>query len=1053
MVGSAQTINLPAPLVNIESITAVSGTEGLSAEPAAGQLELAAAASTLTIAGTLQVEGSGCTTIECGRRFILTIPTTVVPLYTPSGPLEELTEPSPDRAVASTEAHLTDELLIVLGTPGAPGSQDEAKADAQAVGGTVTGGLAGTGIYEIRWPSTQDLEARTNELRLRPSVTAVSPVSLTPIEATGSFPEVDSVFDTPEWTWPYAQTDAAGAWSISTGTSVRVGIIDEGNVYTQHEDLSSVETMNRGKWVYQPQAHATHVAGLACAEAYNAGMVGMAWGCPIVSARAGHGSDYAIYVLQSMYAMARRGDVRVVNISLGTNVANKNGDDCATASEVRQLEAQDAAEAPLFRQVLAGIGASIVWTFSAGNDCAPTVASPWAENASLSNVLTAAATNSDGSLANFSDYGDAVKLAAPGGVAVAPLPAETGLMSTWVTSCTADHVCPCTESLGSTGYCGDYEADFGTSMAAPLVAGAAADVWAADSNINAAEVGQCITTTAGTAGWATSQSESPIDAPYTPTIPFTGQATPILDVQAAVECAARKAREDGEREARERREREEVERAREQREREERELNEGGANRVTDVSLGSGASCDVLISGHVECWGTNAFGQLATGSTEGPEECPNYGSCSARPRLVAGIEHAEEVRVASAYTQGFGDYSGNYVCARETTGAVLCWGEDSLGEAGGPSHANVVARPTRVEGITHAVALSVGYWYSCALESTGAVSCWGNNYYGELGVPAGTELEPCGEAHCSAKAVAADGVQGAIQISVGPFGACAVLKNGKLMCWGARRGVEEPEFNELRTEPVEVSGITQATSVSVSPEFTCAVDNGHVKCWGADLDGQLGNGERTYSIPTPVEVHGISTATSVYTSYGWNSGRHGDACAILASGNVDCWGYNGQGELGDGTTTTSAVPVQAKGIEYAETLVMGTGYNFGEEFICAVEHGGAAYCWGETYYLNKEPILEATNALGVAIGYDRFWGDRYDCILLRTGVLACDGINDYGQLGTGQDAANSLLLRRRAPTERPRPGRSAPVEPESTRRLEARSADGAFPSGWSAHNR
>ena len=74
----------------------------------------------------------------------------------------------------------------------------------------------------------------------------------------------------------------------------------------------------------------------------------------------------------------------------------------------------------MFQQVLEGAGGNIVWTFSAGNNCAPNVSSPMSRFSMLPNVINVAATNSDGSLATFSDYGPRVPVAAPGGVYLDP---------------------------------------------------------------------------------------------------------------------------------------------------------------------------------------------------------------------------------------------------------------------------------------------------------------------------------------------------------------------------------------------------------------------------------------------------------------------------------------------------------------------------------------------------------------------------------------------------------------------------------------------------------
>jgi serine protease len=107
----------------------------------------------------------------------------------------------------------------------------------------------------------------------------------------------------------------------------------------------------------------------------------------------------------------------------------------------------------MFRQLFAGpLGSKIVWTVSAGNSCADTPFSAWAANADLANVLSVAASNSDGTLASFSNFGVGVEIAAPGGVSVPD--GTVGGCSTSTKGC----------DVKRTTTCRGYEAMSGTSM-------------------------------------------------------------------------------------------------------------------------------------------------------------------------------------------------------------------------------------------------------------------------------------------------------------------------------------------------------------------------------------------------------------------------------------------------------------------------------------------------------------------------------------------------------------------------------------------------------------
>ncbi len=181
---------------------------------------------------------------------------------------------------------------------------------------------------------------------------------------------------------------------------------------------------------------------------------------------------------------------------------------------------------------------------------------------------------------------------------------------------------------------------------------------------------------------------------------------------------------------------------------------------------------------------------------------------------------------------------------------------------------------------------------------------------------------------------------------------------------------------------------------------TCAVQShGGVDCWGYNEEGQLGNGT-TVSSATPVEVNGITHAASVSTGSGFS-------CALLSGGSIDCWGYNAYGTLGNGTTTNSLTPVAVSGI----TNASGVGAARGQH-ACAVLSSGGVDCWGNnahgelgngTTESSTRPVAVSgiTKATAVAAG------EYSSCALLTTGGVDCWGWNLYGELGngTGKDSS------------------------------------------------
>jgi len=167
------------------------------------------------------------------------------------------------------------------------------------------------------------------------------------------------------------------------------------------------------------------------------------------------------------------------------------------------------------------------------------------------------------------------------------------------------------------------------------------------------------------------------------------------------------------------------------------------------------------------------------------------------------------------------------------------------------------------------------------------------------------------------------GITTATSIALGGVHSCALLMDGKVMCWGWNQfGQLGDRTTTDRVTPVEVSGITTATSITLGNRHSCALlTGGTVKCWGSNGNGELGASVAStcdmwgyYPDPatiscstTPVEVSGIADAESIALG-------SSHSCAVLDDGKVMCWGSNDYGQLGDGTTTSRTTPVEVSGL-------------------------------------------------------------------------------------------------------------------------------------------
>jgi hypothetical protein len=232
-------------------------------------------------------------------------------------------------------------------------------------------------------------------------------------------------------------------------------------------------------------------------------------------------------------------------------------------------------------------------------------------------------------------------------------------------------------------------------------------------------------------------------------------------------------------------------------------------------------------------------------------------------------------------------------------------------------------------------------------------------------------------------------------VSSGFGHSCALLKTGQIQCWGSNTfGQLGLGSNTAMPTPTgSVGGILNALSVSAGGYHSCAVlTSGAVQCWGYNGSGELGDGSRTAS-SVPVVVSGLSGAVSVSAGF-----RH--SCAVLADGRVACWGANYSGELGDGSRTGSSVPVIVSGLSGAVSVSAGFSHS------CAVLADGRVACWGANDFgqisagsLSRSAVPrvvpEISEATSVSAGF------THSCARLSTGAVKCWGTNSFGQLGDG----------------------------------------------------
>jgi alpha-tubulin suppressor-like RCC1 family protein len=327
-----------------------------------------------------------------------------------------------------------------------------------------------------------------------------------------------------------------------------------------------------------------------------------------------------------------------------------------------------------------------------------------------------------------------------------------------------------------------------------------------------------------------------------------------------------------------------------------------------------------------------------------------------------------------------------HTCGLTTTGNIECWGDNDSGQLGdGTTIDRLVPTDAHVATATY---VSAGDYSTCAVVG-GAAVCWGAGGSGQLGR---------GDAPQIGQPKVVSGLtSGVTSISVGQVSACAVV-NGAAKCWGSGYMGDSNDYEQANT-PVQVTGLESGVqSISVGGNGTaCAVDvDSHAQCWGPNSQGETGSGTGSgtgsYVQLSPVTVSGLSDVTSVDVSSIY-------ACAISA-GAAYCWGYGGRGELGNGGTGSSYVPVPVTGMDSGVTEIVA-----GTHHVCALVDG-AVSCWGDNAHsqlggyvgdlaTTPQPTAITTGAVAISAG------NESSCAIV-SGDINCWGSNSAGQLGNGE---------------------------------------------------
>jgi len=349
------------------------------------------------------------------------------------------------------------------------------------------------------------------------------------------------------------------------------------------------------------------------------------------------------------------------------------------------------------------------------------------------------------------------------------------------------------------------------------------------------------------------------------------------------------------------------------------------------VSAGGSHACAVMVDGSARCWGDNVLGELGSSAA---------GQKAISTPVVVDLSNVVQISAG-----------GDHTCAVQVGGTTWCWGENEFGQLGSLVTTGASMPPTQVTGLTGVSAVAAtgmslqerdgAQEYSCALASGGAVFCWGENINGEIGngmidqfVAAPSEVR---------------GVTGATALALGGSRVYAVLGDGTVTSWGSDALTNSPT-------PVPVPGLTSVVSIAAGQDFACAVrTDGTVACWGLESSGELGDGNISGEAAAPEPVAGLTGVISI------SAGTH-HACAVLTDETVRCWGDDILGQLGDNEAgPQQVVPVPVRNLSGVVMI------SAGPDFTCALLEDSEVDCWGADDAGQLGDGQVDTNGVGVAL--------------------------------------------------------------------------------------
>ncbi|CAK0765746.1 RCC1 repeat-containing protein [Gammaproteobacteria bacterium] len=389
-----------------------------------------------------------------------------------------------------------------------------------------------------------------------------------------------------------------------------------------------------------------------------------------------------------------------------------------------------------------------------------------------------------------------------------------------------------------------------------------------------------------------------------------------------------------------------------------------GLGDVTAVAAGSYHSLALKNDGTVWAWGNNAAGQLGDGST----------TKQSRPLQVAGLDGVKAVAAGSQYS-----------LVLKSDGTVWAWGANNYAQLGQDTHdESAHTTPAQVLALSNVTALAAGEAFSLAARQDGTLWGWGSSGNGQLGATSPLTRSVPNPVF---------NIKDVLKMATSWSFNLVVTQDGSVWAWGENHAGQLGDGTRVnRSIPLQVPGLTGVVSVAAGSAHSLALgENGRVWIWGENSHGQLGNDSATgQSIATP---QGIPLADVTVVAAG---GDH--SLALKSDGTVWGWGFNADGEVGDGSRSQRNSPVQVKGLPRIIAIAAGRHHSL------ALDQDFALWAWGRNEWgqigdgtTNNQlsPVRVLNQVMAIAAG-------SYHSLVVKSDSTAWAwGDNENGQLGLG----------------------------------------------------